>query len=274
MTEMQARELSLLAAFLEVCEACRLRYFLVCGSALGAVKYGGFIPWDDDIDVALPREDYEIFLKQAPERLPDYLFLQNYHTDPAFPQIYSKLRDSRTTCIEESSRFLPIHHGIGLDIFPLDGYPASKTAQFRLELGKKWYLHLLGSAFAPPRDPLHRLEYRVKRFFGVHRRTAQIAASYDSLVRRYPTEGSQIWCNHGSWQGRQEYTERDVYGTGTEGVFAGIRVRLPRDWDTYLQGKYGNYHSDPPPEKQRSHHRYSVVDFSRSYVYYIGEKDP
>ena len=66
MTELQEIEFGLLQQFLSVCEQLNLTYYLVCGSALGAVKYGGFIPWDDDIDVALPRKDYEIFCREAP----------------------------------------------------------------------------------------------------------------------------------------------------------------------------------------------------------------
>lgn len=74
MTELQETELELLKQFLLVCEQFKLTYYLVCGSALGAVKYGGFIPWDDDIDVALPRKDYEVFCREAPKMLPEWCF--------------------------------------------------------------------------------------------------------------------------------------------------------------------------------------------------------
>ena len=84
MTELQEIEFGLLQQFLSVCEQLNLTYYLVCGSALGAVKYGGFIPWDDDIDVALPRKDYEIFCREAPRILPEWCFLQNYHSEPQY----------------------------------------------------------------------------------------------------------------------------------------------------------------------------------------------
>lgn len=74
MTELQEIEVGLLQQFLSICEKLNLTYYLVCGSALGAVKYGGFIPWDDDIDVALPRKDYERFCREAPELLPEWCF--------------------------------------------------------------------------------------------------------------------------------------------------------------------------------------------------------
>ena len=78
MTDLQTIEVGLLKQFISVCEKLKLTYYMVCGSALGAAKYEGFIPWDDDIDVALPREDYEIFCSEAPKILPEWCFLQNY----------------------------------------------------------------------------------------------------------------------------------------------------------------------------------------------------
>lgn len=273
MTELQRCQFEILTVFAQVCQRLGLRFFLVCGSALGAVKYGGFIPWDDDIDVALPREDYEAFLAKAPALLPEYLFLQNYRTDPAFPQIYSKLRHSRTTCIEENAAHLPIHHGIGMDIFPLDGYPKGKWEQRRLELGKNWYQHLLGAAFAPPAG-WRVWEYRIKRLLGIHRRTAVIAAKYDAFLRRYPAENAQIWCNHGNWQGKLDYAPRTEYGEGALLPFEGLTVRVPEDRHAYLTRKYGDYRKDPPPHKQVSHHRYAVVDCRRPYTDYLPKPSP
>lgn len=94
MNDLQKCELELLKYFIDICNKLNLRYYLVCGSALGAVKYGGFIPWDDDVDVALPRPDYEMFIKNAQRMLPSHVFLQNSMTDPQFPLIFSKLRNS------------------------------------------------------------------------------------------------------------------------------------------------------------------------------------
>lgn len=161
MNELQQAEFALLKAFDQVCAKLGLKYFLVCGSALGAAKYRGFIPWDDDIDVALYREDYEIFCAHAAALLPEHLFVQNYRTDPAFPAIYSKLRDSNTTYIEKSARHLPIHHGIFIDVFPLDGYPDGRLARRRLEFFKRLYKHALAAAFSLDRSGGEQLLYLV-----------------------------------------------------------------------------------------------------------------
>ena len=271
MNELQKCQLALLKEFVRVCETLDLTYYLVCGSALGAVRHGGFIPWDDDIDVALPRRDYERFLREAPGLLPGHLFVQSFHTDPCFPYIYGKLRDSRTTCIEKNTAHLPIHHGVGMDIFPLDGCPRGKCRRLVFELRKKWYLHLLGAAFAPPRGLMHRLEYRLKRLLGVHRRSAAIAKRFDALLRKYPPEDSPLWCSHGGWQGTLEYAPREQYGTGAFREFEGLRVRIPQQYHAYLTQKYGDYMTPPP--RQESHHRYVVVDCHRPYPEYYTTED-
>lgn len=104
MTPIQKKVFQILQIFTQICDQLQLKYFLVCGSALGAVKYGGFVPWDDDVDVALFRNDYERFCKEAPALLPEQLFLQNFQSDPAFPAIYSKLRNSERPALRKASR--------------------------------------------------------------------------------------------------------------------------------------------------------------------------
>lgn len=270
MNDLQKTELSLLRCFTQLCDRLNLRYYLVCGTALGAVKYAGFIPWDDDVDVGMPRPDYEIFLEKAPGLLPEGLFLQNFRTDPAFPQIFSKLRDSRTTYIEKTVANLPINHGIYIDIFPLDGYPEKPSQARRLELKKRLYKHLLASAYAEPEGLRHKLEHRIKRLLGCHRHTARIARHYDALIRRWPPRDEGLWCNHGNWQGRLEYSPAAHYGAGTEAVFEGLKVRIPSQYAQYLTRKYGDYSLDPPAEDQVGHHYYTVCDCTRPYTDYTG----
>ena len=96
----QLKQLSILKEVDRICRKHKLSYWLDGGTLLGAMRHGGFIPWDDDIDVALPRKDYEIFCRKSPQILPEWCFLQNYHSEPQYYLLGSKLRDSRTTYIE------------------------------------------------------------------------------------------------------------------------------------------------------------------------------
>ena len=81
MNRIKEIELDMLKAFVSICDQLGLKYYLIGGTLLGAVRHKGFIPWDDDIDVGMPREDYEVFVEKAGKLLPDYIFLQNYRTD-------------------------------------------------------------------------------------------------------------------------------------------------------------------------------------------------
>lgn len=269
MTDLQEKEFKILENFICVCEKLKIKYFLVCGSALGAAKYGGFIPWDDDIDVALFRDDYNRFIKEAPKLLPENLFLQNCHSEEKFPTIYSKLRDSETTFIEKSSRLLPINHGIYIDVFPLDGYPKGKNEKNIFEIKKKIYAYLVSSAYDVPGSWKHKFLKRICEFIGVDKCTPKIAKSYEKLISKYPIEGSDIICNHGNWQGKLEYAPKWQYGNGKTAKFEGIDVCIPENYDEYLIQKYGDWRADLPEEKQTSHHFCEVCDLTRPYTDYM-----
>lgn len=272
MNRLQTVELELLKAFVDICEKLELKYYLVCGTALGAVKYGGFIPWDDDVDVALPREEYRRFLQEAPALLPEHIFLQNYRTDPAFPHVYTKLRHSGTTFIEEGTAHLPIHHGVYLDVFPLDGYPEGKLAGKIFDLKKKLLTWQQYCALKGDPKPRVRLRNKFYRALGFHKRTAKTMAAMERLFCRYPARTGAIWCNHGNWQGRLEYAPRTQYGEGTWASFEGLRVRIPEQFDAYLTQKYGDWRAELPQDKQVSHHAWLVCDVDKPYTDYTNSR--
>ena len=269
MTELQKVEFDILKQFIEICDKLNLQYYLVCGSALGAVKYGGFIPWDDDVDVAMPRKDYEIFLQRAQEFLPKNLFLQNYHTDRCFPAIYSKLRNSNTTYIEKSVAHLPINHGIYIDIFPLDGYPASAVKARILELRKRIQKLKLFCVYEGKWGWKATLLCRVGRLLGWNRNIRKRVEKLDHLLSQYPLKTSKLWCNHGNWQGKLEYAPKWHYGEGQMAQFEGLAVRIPACYESYLEQKYGDYKQNLPKEQQVGHHYYEICDCGRPYTDYM-----
>lgn len=269
MTELQKKELEILDAFIDVCSRLELKWFMVCGSALGAVKYGGFIPWDDDIDIGLFRDDYEIFVKEAGKYLPSHLFLQNYHTEPQYPSVYSKLRHLGTAFIEKNSENLDINHGVFIDIFPLDGYPDDEKAQKKLERKKLICRIKQIASFEGEYSFKMRVLRRVMRFFGVHKRAGKNSEQFEKIISAHPVQGSRIICNHGNWQGKLEYSPVEHYGNGATKAFEGRTVLVPERFDEYFTQKYGNWQSDLPAEKQKSHHLCSVIDVNRSYLDYV-----
>ncbi len=273
MNDLQRKSLELLIIFLSICEKWNIPYYLVCGSALGAMKYGGFIPWDDDIDVGLLRADYNRFLEIAPGELPDWCFLQNYKTEKYFPQTYSKLRNVNTTFIEKENKTLPINHGIYIDIFPLDGYPMGRAEQIAFELKRKvnaWWRY---SVYENSLNTKVKIRNKFLRLMGLHNNLQKAHKYVEKLYTKYPPAESELWCNFGNWQGRLEYVPRWQYGNGAWGTFEGLRVRVPEKYDEYLTQKYGDWRSDPPLEQQKSHHNSITIDVNRSYRYYMTDNE-
>ena len=272
MTEIQQVELEILKAFVSICEQLDLTYYLVCGSCLGAIKYSGFIPWDDDVDVALPRKDYRVFCEKAQELLPEHLFLQTNETDRHYPMIFAKLRDSRTTFIEKGIAELDIHHGAYIDVFPLDGYPDAPAEQRRFEKQKTRLKHKINCIFTNKLDFPHMLMRSMRRLMGYQRHTAEYVVQLSELCSAYPLETSDLWCNYGNWQGKKEYAPREQYAEGTEACFEGLTIRVPKDYDAYLSQKYGDWRADLPEDQQYGHHYYIICDTCVPYTEYIRRK--
>ena len=149
-------ELDILEVFNQICAEYDLRYSLAAGTLIGAFRHGGFIPWDDDIDIEMPREDYDRFCDIAQCELPPHLFLQTTKTDPGRVVNFAQIRNSNTSCIDPHWVELGavFNMGIGIDIFPVDGVPESKL-RF---LVTKWTVRVVQS-----------LQYnsRIRKNFGV-----------------------------------------------------------------------------------------------------------
>lgn len=271
MNDLQKIEFEILKDFVRICDELELKYFLVCGSALGAAKYKGFIPWDDDIDVALPRKDYEIFCQKVQSMLPEHMFWQTYKTDKMYPLIFGKIRNNNTTFIEKSLAKINMNHGVYIDVFPIDGYPKEKKFQEKLEKEKKRYKLMCLCCLNVPRTWKTSIMVVVQKILGVHKKTFKLVERLEKCISQYSTEDSAVWCNHGNWQGKLEYAQYEQYGVGRWCEFEGLKVRVPEKIDEYLTQKYGDWRADLPEEKKKGHHYHCIYDAQRSYKEYIEE---
>lgn len=253
MNRLQEELVSILESFIKICEEQKLTWFLVNGSALGAEKYSGFIPWDDDMDVAMPRKDYEIFCQKANDLLPAHLFLQNYKTEKAFPFFYSKLRNVNTTFVEEGVQHLDICHGIYIDVFPIDGYPDGKLSQ--VILNGKWKI-LSSMQFCGFENRVN-LKKRVLRFLGYHKKTAKTLSRMEKTARKY--HNTKQLCDYGDRYGKGRYA-KEIYEQLKSASFEHLQVYIPAATDEYLRHKYGNWKAELPKEQQKSHHHTVVCD--------------
>ena len=124
---LQLRILKILLAVDKVCKEHGLRYYIMAGTMLGAVRHKGFIPWDDDLDIGMPRADYDLLMSHSKEWLPQPYEAGCAEIDPNYPLPFAKIQDADTTLIERM--LLKYLGGIYLDVFPLDGVPQSNLKQ-------------------------------------------------------------------------------------------------------------------------------------------------
>lgn len=267
--KLKSIELDILREFIKICEENSLQYFMVGGSALGAVRHKGFIPWDDDIDVGMPREDYEKFLTVAQERLPSPLFLQSYRTDKNYPNIFAKIRNSDTTFVEKTVSHLDMNHGVYIDIFPLDGHPKDPKKEKRLRKKERILKMPIYDMFLLElKQP--KWKARLKKMLCLLLPKYQACVEkLDCLYQKVPYCEAETMASFGGAWGMREVMPRRVFGKGSVGEFEGMRVMLPEYPEEYLTLLYGDFRKLPPEEERVAHHFCSVIDLERSYKDYL-----
>ena len=273
--KVQALQLAMLKECLRICEKHGIRYFLLNGSALGAVRHSGFIPWDDDIDIGMPRPDYDRFLSVAQGELGTDLFLQTYQTDPAYPLMFAKIRDRRTAFIESNLSHLDMNHGVFIDIFPLDGYPVGTPLAGFIRMAVNVCLAAtLRKCNIKIRPSMMTLRgaiiYFIVMVLSALVPLDRLRQLLDHLTRIYEYNKSEVIISwYGAW-GIKEAMPRDYLAAGRAATFEGLTVSIPSNYDGYLTSLYGDYMTPPPIEKRISHHFTDVIDVDNSYATHLG----
>lgn len=260
-------ERDMLEAFVNICNKHKIKYFLQGGTLLGAVRHQGFIPWDDDVDVSLPRHEYERFIAIAQSELPSYYFLQTKDTDPEYPNNFAKIRDSRTTFIETSARHLNINHGAYIDIFPIDYYPDGFKAKI-FEIKKKLLTWRINTAFYMPEMSLKsKIATLISCILYPSRRKA--IEKREKLYKSVKPS-QRVVNNSGAWLEKEVIPKRWCAETA-EMTFEGIRVQGSAEYDEWLTYVYGDYMQLPPESERKGHHFTDAVDLDKPYTEYINE---
>lgn len=266
--KLREKELELLTVFMDVCHQLKLSWFVVEGTLLGAVRHQGFIPWDDDIDVGMLREDYEQFLEKAQALLPEGFFLQTHQTDPAYPHCYAKLRNSHTAFVETTCRELPINHGIYIDIFPFDYYPQGFLRGKLFDFQKLLIRYRVREVFYVPEDKALTAANGIRKLLMFtakcrYQTTEDAILHRERLIRQ--CKPSALLINNGSPWNNRERMPAAVFRELTEIPFEGLTVTAPAGYDSYLQHVYGDYMTLPPESERVPHHYLSLLDFDKSY---------
>ncbi len=253
---LQLEELTALLELKRLCEAHGLRYYLIAGSLLGAVRHRGFIPWDDDIDVAMPRRDYDKLARIAKRELSPGFFYQSAHTEKNCPFFFAKIRKDGTSVTEELVKGVDMHDGCYVDIFPLDICPRSnKRAMRYFKLTR-----LIFCAIISKLNPDFVCEYTKKSAILAFRtlRVLPICVlkSMRGAVRHWYTLTSRkgkLATVDGSYGYPKEAYPAEWFDDITTVSFEGAELPAPLKWDALLTHMYGDYMTPPDENKRQGH---------------------
>ena len=259
----QQVELSILKDFVDICNENDLEYFLYGGTALGAVRHSGFIPWDDDIDVAMFRKDYEKFLAiMEKKNIPKYKML-NVNTEKDYFLYFSKMMLRSTYFEEWWVKQVDFNVGINIDIFPLDNIPENKFKRSILTMGCRFFDKLstlsvikienLSKTQALIANTLHFL----LKTFKIHSSLFNGICLY--LMKKYENEHTNKICDFSALNFPQIYDKKDF--TPAKNIkFENMEAKISNNIDSILTQIYGDYMKIPPVE-ERYNHLTENIDF-------------
>jgi len=250
-TEIKQEELKILDNFSDFCKKNSLKYYLCGGSLLGAVRHNGFIPWDDDIDLMMPRPDYEKLLKMYPKSDKYYIVASELNN---FDRPFAKIIDQATIV---KSRYKDGDMGLWIDVFPIDGLPDDIETVKYIYKRNDFYrsiLKLSNCKLGEGKGLIKKLSKFILKplanIYGVKKCIKEI----EKYAFIYPYEESEyIGVVTNGLYGAGERMIKKEFEIPVDFLFEGRIMPGPSCWDSYLHGIYGEYMTLPPIEKRKTH---------------------
>lgn len=243
----------------EFCTKHNLRYFISGGTLIGAIRHKGFIPWDDDIDFMMLREDYERFIKLYSQEDNSIYHLYSHKILPSYPYPFAKIDDSRTIMHEEINDAIEL--GVNIDIFPIDIAPKTEREQERIVRQNRRLINILTAKRLPVKKgrgikkntllfllQLIFYPYSTRKIIDRIDRNAQCLAGFPTGKR-----GCLVW-----GYGKKEIIDESNYSESIYVDFENHKFATLSGWHNYLTSLFGDYMKLPPEEKRITHHHFTA----------------
>lgn len=258
---LQHVDLEIVKEVVKICEANDLKYYMLGGTMLGAIRHKGFIPWDDDIDLGMFRDDYEKFLEIAEKELPEKYKVVNYRNTPEYQYYITRILDTDTKVEEErignENRFT--HASI--DIFPIDGTPNNKLIRKIYFFRVLYHRALMSLCYKDSIDRKRKRNFIEKIFLWImeHLPIEKMTTPYkqkvkiDKLLRKQNVRTSKYIGNIMGAYRTREIVPAEFYGEGKMYDFEDMQLRGMDMYEEYLTHTYGDYMQLPPEDKRKTH---------------------
>lgn len=260
---------SILKYFISFCDNHNLRYYCSQGTCLGVVRHHGFIPWDDDIDVMMPRPDYNKLIGELSGEISNDLELVTPYNTPNYYLPFAKLIEKKSTIIER--RKIPCTLGLFIDIFPINGMPDNRDET--LNISKSYSLYRQKLTEVSSREGIIDLLYfcfsgqfgrvgrSLKYYFSRDASREKILSRLHELGEKYNYDDS-IYVSVEDSNVIEQPFPKDWLEPSVIMAFDELKVSMPRDSDSYLKHAYGNYMEFPPEEQRINNHMESLFYFN------------
>ena len=265
MNPLQAKQFEMLKVFVDICDKYNLNYILVGGTCLGAIRHKGFIPWDDDIDIMMPRGDYQRFLQVTQESPDERYKLFSVENNEKLTAPLAKLIDKKTI-LNQTGHAEKMNLGLYVDIFVLDGVPDNENLR-RCFIKMLTFLQKVWGGLEYEKRPIDirgkKVENRIKNSISHVLRWLTTAESVSKkickLAQKYNYDECSLVAPLCYSSNRKKRTmEKSIYGKGIRLEFENNMFVVPEKYETFLRITYGDYMELPPKEEQVSHHRYDL----------------